>query len=183
MEIGGVGGSTGSYALMPRSGGQGAAASPASPQLSLQQQQQVQQLKQTDQKVKAHEQAHLSAAGGLSIGGASFQYVRGPDGKMYAVGGDVHIDVSPGKTPTETIDKARRIQAAALAPADPSAQDRAVAAAAAQMEAQARAEEMHAKDGGGAGGAGDPNPQAGSQGLSAYSPTEQATGVLVNLFA
>lgn len=54
--------------------------------------------------------------------------------------GEVSIDTSPGRTPTETLARAERIQAAALAPADPSPQDRSVAAQAAQMAAQARQE-------------------------------------------
>ena len=58
----------------------------------------------------------------------------------YAVGGEVNIDTSPGRTPQETIDKARQVQAAALAPADPSGQDRSVAARAGQMAQQAQAE-------------------------------------------
>lgn len=107
--------------------------------LTPEQQQQVQKLKQTDQKVREHEAAHMAAGAGLT-GGAHFEYVRGPDGKQYAVGGEVKIDVSPAQTPEQTIDKAKRIQAAALAPADPSAQDRAVAAQAAQMAAKAQAE-------------------------------------------
>lgn len=112
----------------------------ASAQLSPEVQSEVQRLKQIDQKVRAHEQAHLSAAAGLSSGGASFQTVRGPDGRQYAVGGEVRIDVSPAATPEQTAAKAQRIRAAALAPADPSSQDRAVAAGAGQLEAQARAE-------------------------------------------
>lgn len=46
----------------------------------------------------------------------------------------------PQTDPEKTIAKARVLQAAANAPADPSGQDRAVAAAAAQMEAAARQE-------------------------------------------
>lgn len=114
--------------------GQGAAG-----QLTPQQQQEVRRLKAIDQKVRQHEQAHQSAGAGLA-GAASFQYVRGPDGRQYAVAGEVRIDASPGATPAATLERARRIRAAALAPADPSAQDRAVAAAAALMESQARAE-------------------------------------------
>jgi len=120
-----------------------ASAAPAaagSQQLSPEAQQQVAKLRSIDQKVRAHEQAHISAAGGIGVSGAAFQYQRGPDGMNYAVGGEVQIDTSPGKDPKDTVEKARRIQAAAMAPADPSSQDRAVAAAAAQMEAQASAE-------------------------------------------
>ena len=108
------------------------------PAKAAQDQKVIAELKKTDSHVRAHEQAHLAAAGGLAMSGASFTYQRGPDGQQYAVGGEVSIDVSPGKTPQETINKAERIKAAALAPSDPSAQDRAVAGSAAQMEVQAQ---------------------------------------------
>ena len=49
-------------------------------------------------------------------------------------------EVITGRTPDETIQRARQIRAAALAPADPSGQDRAVAAQATQMEQNARME-------------------------------------------
>jgi hypothetical protein len=100
----------------------------------------VDELRKTDRAVRAHEQAHLAAAAGLAVSGATFSYQRGPDGQQYAVGGEVSIDASPGRTPEETIAKAASIQAAALAPVDPSAQDRAVAARAAQMKLQAELE-------------------------------------------
>ena len=98
-------------------------------------------LRAQDRKVRAHEQAHQAAASGLVKGGANFTFERGPDGKQYAVGGEISIDTSqiPGD-PEATIRKARQIRAAALAPADPSPQDRAVAAQATAMEAQAKQE-------------------------------------------
>jgi hypothetical protein len=175
MAIQGLGSAT---CYFPRSGN--SAAANAATQLSPQEQQQVQKLRQVDQKVRAHEQAHLSAAAGLAMGGANFQTVRGPDGKQYAVGGEVSIDVSPANGPEQTIDKSRRIQAAALAPADPSSQDRAVAAAAAQMQAQAQAElrqqNQDQADGGGV-QATVPDP------LAAYRPAEPASPALVSVFA
>ncbi len=100
----------------------------------------IAQLKARDSAVRAHEQAHIAASGGLAEGGPSFVYQRGSDGKNYAIGGEVNIDVSPGRTPQETIAKAQLVRAAALAPADPSPQDRSIAARATQMELQARAE-------------------------------------------
>jgi len=100
----------------------------------------IDQLKARDLEVRQHEQAHMAAAGGLATSGASYTYQRGPNGVSYAIGGEVNIDTSPGATPEETIQRARTIQAAALAPAEPSGPDRAVAAQAQQMEAQARAE-------------------------------------------
>ncbi|MBP1629089.1 MAG: hypothetical protein H6Q00_3564 [Holophagaceae bacterium] len=107
-------------------------------QLSPEAQAKVASLKARDAAVRAHEAAHLSAAGGLAQGGATFTYAQGPDGKRYAVGGEVSIDSSGVKDdPAATMAKARQIRAAALAPADPSPQDQKVAAAATQMEAQA----------------------------------------------
>jgi len=109
-------------------------------ELSDAEKKEVQQLKETDRKVRAHEMAHLAAAAGIAMSGANFEYKQGPDGVNYAVGGDVKIDVSKEKDPEATIEKAQKIAAAALAPADPSPQDRKVAAKARAMEAEARAE-------------------------------------------
>ncbi|MGW8393268.1 putative metalloprotease CJM1_0395 family protein [Pseudoduganella sp. HUAS MS19] len=112
----------------------------AQQQYSPEDQAKIDQLKARDLKVRQHEQAHLAAAGSLATSGATYTYQRGPDGVNYAVGGEVNIDTSPGRTPEETIAKARQVQAAALAPADPSGQDRSVAARAAQMAQQAQVE-------------------------------------------
>lgn len=142
------------------------------------QEEDVAKLQALDKAVRAHEQAHMAAGGGLVRGGASFSYERGPDGQSYAVGGEVSIDTSPGSTPADTIAKAQQIQAAALAPADPSSQDRAVAAAAAQMEARAREEQSRqqvAPVGGGSANKGNGSTQAGRQGAAAYGA--QQTGM------
>jgi hypothetical protein len=97
---------------------------------------QLKQLASRDREVRAHELAHKAAAG--SYGGAiRFEYQRGPDGNRYAVGGEVDIDTSPESSPEATLAKARTIQRAANAPAQPSDQDRAVAAQAVQMVQQA----------------------------------------------
>lgn len=101
----------------------------------------IAKLKARNSQVRQHEQAHLAAAGGLARSGATYVYQRGPDGVSYAVGGEVQIDTSPGRTPEETIARARAIAAAALAPADPSGADRAVAAQAQQMVQQALAQQ------------------------------------------
>lgn len=100
----------------------------------------IQELSARDREVRAHEQAH-SAVGGDIAGSPSYTYKRGPDGVLYAVGGEVSISVSEvPNNPQATLRKAEKIQRAALAPADPSPQDRRVAAIAARMAAQARAE-------------------------------------------
>lgn len=109
--------------------------------LSEQDLKQLRQLKARDQVVRAHEAAHLSAGSGIVRSGASFTFQRGPDGVQYAIGGEVSIDTSKvPNDPNATLQKAQQIQAAALAPAQPSSQDRAVAARAAQMAIEARAE-------------------------------------------
>ena len=124
------------------SGGMRPAASPSlTNPADLAKAREIAALKAIDRQVRAHEAAHLAAAGGLAQGGANFTYTRGPDGKNYAVGGEVAIDTSPVPgDPAATLAKAQQIQAAALAPSDPSPQDHAVAAAAAAMAAQAQAE-------------------------------------------
>lgn len=98
----------------------------------------VDELKKRDRAVRAHEQAHMASGGALVHGGATYSFQVGPDGLRYAVGGEVSIDTSTGKSPQETVARAQTIQAAALAPADPSGQDRAVAAKAAKMATEAR---------------------------------------------
>jgi len=106
--------------------------------LTEEEKQQVSELKQRDAEVKAHEAAHLRASGGLARGGASYEYQKGPDGRNYAVGGEVSLDTSPVTAdPKTTIAKAQQIRSAALAPANPSSQDYKVAAKASQMEAEA----------------------------------------------
>ncbi|MBB5322086.1 putative metalloprotease CJM1_0395 family protein [Marinobacter oulmenensis] len=98
------------------------------------------ELKARDREVRAHEAAH-QAVGGQHAGSMSFTYERGPDGSQYAVGGEVPIDVSPvSGDPQATIEKMRTVRAAAMAPAEPSAQDRAVAAQAMQTLLQAQSE-------------------------------------------
>ncbi|GAA0573704.1 putative metalloprotease CJM1_0395 family protein [Caenispirillum bisanense] len=112
---------------------------PAPGDLTPEQQAQVAELKARDAEVRAHEQAH-QAVGGRYAGAASYDTVRGPDGHSYAIGGEVPIDVSPGRSPEETIAKMEVVKAAALAPAEPSPQDRRVAALADAQRLQAVAD-------------------------------------------
>jgi hypothetical protein len=101
-------------------------------------QRKIDELEKIDRKVHAHEQAHLNAAGGYAQGGASYDYVTGPDGKRYANAGHVNIDTSPERTPEATIRKADIVRKAALAPAEPSPSDRQIASDAAKMKAEAQ---------------------------------------------
>jgi hypothetical protein len=110
-------------------------------ELTPEEQQQVQELKARDQEVRVHEAAHVAAGGAYVTSGPSYTYQTGPDGKSYAIGGEVGIDTSEvSGDPEATIRKMQTVAAAALAPAEPSGQDQKVAAAARQKEAQARAE-------------------------------------------
>lgn len=125
--------------------GRRVAASDAVPSTGSRQQQEVEQavlseLSARDREVRQHEMAH-QAVGGQFTGGATYTFQRGPDGVMYAVGGEVSVDISavPGD-PEATLQKAQTIERAAMAPANPSPQDLRVAASARAMAADARAE-------------------------------------------
>lgn len=139
----------------------------------------VRELRARDREVRQHEQAHIAAGGGLVTAGASYTYQKGPDGANYAVGGEVRISTSPGRTPDETIERARQVRAAALAPASPSGQDRAVAAQAARMEQNARLEkarEAQAEDDNGGG-------LRRSEAIRAYSDEPKSGAVGLDVYA
>lgn len=101
---------------------------PKQGQLSDEEKAVVEQLKSRDREVRAHERAHATR-GGQHAGQPKLSYETGPDGRRYATAGEVPIDASPVKgDPSATIDKLRVVKSAALAPAQPSDQDRKVAA-------------------------------------------------------
>ena len=108
--------------------------------LLQQTQREVRALASRDREVRAHEQAH-AAAGGPYASHPHYNYTQGPNGVRYATSGHVNIDVSevPGDAEA-TLAKMQTVVRAALAPAEPSAQDRAVAAKASALAAQARGE-------------------------------------------
>lgn len=109
-------------------------------ELSDEEQGEVRELRAQDRAVRSHEQAH-KAAGGSHAGSISLTYVTGPDGRRYATGGEVAIDLSPVEgDPEATARKMQQVRRAALAPGEPSPQDRAVAARAGQLQARAQSE-------------------------------------------
>ncbi len=96
--------------------------------LSEEERQLLRQLSARDKEVRDHEEAH-ARVGGPYAGSPSYDYQTGPDGQRYAIGGSVPIDVSPVRgDPEATIAKMEIVKAAALAPAEPSAADRQIAA-------------------------------------------------------
>lgn len=112
-------------------------------ELTEEEKQQVKELQSRDREVRAHEMAHVATGGQYVRGGANFEYQTGPDGKRYAVGGEVSIDTSEvSNNPEATIRKMQVVKRAALAPAKPSPQDRSVAAQATQKEMKARQEQQ-----------------------------------------
>lgn len=113
--------------------------------LDEQELQELRELAARDREVRTHEQAH-ARVGGKYAGAPVYAYERGPDGASYAVSGEVPIDVAPiPGDPEATIQKMRQVHRAALAPAEPSGQDRAVAAMAARQLLEAQAELMKSR--------------------------------------
>lgn len=56
-------------------------------ELTINERQKLSRLQQRDSQVRAHEATHIAAGGSVvSVGGASFVYQEGPDGKLYAIG-------------------------------------------------------------------------------------------------
>ena len=109
-------------------------------EIAKQEQEISRELAERDREVRAHEQTHASI-GGQYASAPSYTYERGPDGRMYAVSGEVKIDTSPiPNDPQATLEKAEIIQRAALSVAEPSSADRAAAADARAMAVEARAE-------------------------------------------
>ncbi len=109
-------------------------------QLTALENEQIQQLATRDREVRQHEQSHASV-GGPHAGSPSYEYKKGPDGRLYAVSGEVSIDTSAvPNDPQATLEKAEIVLRAALAVAEPSGADRAVAARATALAEQARAE-------------------------------------------
>lgn len=103
-------------------------------------QQELRELQARDQEVRAHEQAHATV-GGRYAGTPSYDYQQGPDGRRYAVGGEVQIDLAPiANDPQATIQKMQQVKAAALAPAEPSSADRSIASEATNRLLQAQAD-------------------------------------------
>lgn len=100
---------------------------------------QVQDLKERDREVRAHEQAH-ARVGGAYASAPSYTFQQGPDGKRYAIGGEVQIDTAKERTPEATIRKMQIVIRAATAPAEPSSQDLKVAQQARSQLAEAQAE-------------------------------------------
>lgn len=107
-------------------------------EMSAEERRLIQELRNRDHQVRAHELAHQSA-GGRYAGGVQFSFTYGPDGRRYATSGEVDVDLRRTGDPAEDLRTAETVRRAALAPAEPSAQDQRVAARAAALAAEAQA--------------------------------------------
>ncbi len=99
----------------------------------------IRELINREKEVIAHEQAHKSV-GGQYAGAMTYSYTIGPDGRRYISGGEVAINIPATDDPEQMEQALERVKQAALAPANPSPQDQAVAASAAARQQQVRAE-------------------------------------------
>ena len=143
--------------------------------LTEEEQAELQDMKRRDEEVRVHEQAHQSA-GGQYASAPHYEYENGPDGKRYVTDGSVNIDVGEESDPQATIDKMQVVKRAALAPAQPSAQDRRVYAEASQKEAEARRELNKQRQEEAAAAQGQEQSQAASATGSNAASTSGATG-------
>ena len=157
--------------------------------LSKEEQAEVAELKRRDAETRRHEQAHANA-GGQYAGTPSYTYERGPNGRSYAVAGTTPIDVSPvPNDPAATQRKMQVVKRAALAPGEPSPQDRKVAAQAEAERLKAQAE-LNAGKADELSGQGEDNSRqigAGGHAVSAYTgggaPRQPSVSPLFDLFA
>jgi hypothetical protein len=85
----------------------------------------LEKFKRTDAQVRSHEQVHATI--GQTTAPISYNYQQGPDGKMYAVGGNVRFDTSIPDDPKAAAFKLDQIAKAASAPTDLSGADTMIA--------------------------------------------------------
>lgn len=106
--------------------------------LSAAEEDQLRRLQERDAKVRAHEAAHLAAAGGQAAGLPEYVLQTGPDGRAYAVGGSVNISITSTGEAGRDVRQAETAQRAALAAGEPSAADMQAARQASDLAARAR---------------------------------------------
>jgi len=81
----------------------------------------LEKFKSSDSEIRTHEQAH--AASGHTTTPISYKYQTGPDGNLYAVGGEVRLDTSLPSDPKAAAFKLSQIQESATAPSGLSSAD------------------------------------------------------------
>jgi len=147
--------------------------------LSEAEEKQVDKLRARDREVRAHEQAH-ARVGGAYASAPSYTFQQGPDGKRYAVGGEVQIDTAKERTPERTIRKMQVVIRAALAPAEPSSQDLKVAqqarASLSEAQTQLRQQKTEELRGGDEAEVGEITSVAPDQAVQSSDPSAEVGG-------
>lgn len=105
---------------------------PSRRQMTQEEAQQVAALKERDREVRQHEMTHAAILGKDAIGAPHYSYQSGPDGKAYAVGGYVKVDMGSTGSASENTAKSLRIRRAAASVDGMSSSDMAVALSAAK---------------------------------------------------
>ena len=106
----------------------------------------VDRLRQRDAQVRQEEQAYAGSAGAAAAP-IIYTYATGPDGRQYAVGGEVSVRLSnPSGNPVQYAHAAARLSAAANAAVNPSAADLSAAHKGYQAISAALAEVHRAMD-------------------------------------
>ena len=111
--------------------------SPDDGRLSESRQRMLDELKQRDRHVRQHEASHANSPGVIRYGSPKYSYQTGPDGRPYAVGGQVTLGTMPSHNPQTARINADALRKAALANGDPSPQDLAAASSAEAMKNEA----------------------------------------------
>ena len=95
------------------------------------------ELRRADAGVRNHEGLHFRAAGGIASGLPEYDFVKGPDGQYYAVGGQVDVQTTSTSDPEKARRDANTFAHAATASSDASAQDNQAARGALARAAEA----------------------------------------------
>ncbi len=85
----------------------------------------LEKFRNKDSEIRTHEQAHATI--GPTTSPISYQYQKGPDGKLYAVGGSVRLETSLPDDPKAAAFKLDLLKKAATAPVSLSGADTAIA--------------------------------------------------------
>jgi hypothetical protein len=138
-----------------RLSGDKARSEPAKPvgELDAEERAELRRLQARDARIRAKEMARLGAAGSLALSGARFRFEVGPDGRQYAVDGEVRVDTAYEGDPERNLEKARQLQVTALAGPNLMSTDPALSALARRLALMAYAdlarrenlEELHGK--------------------------------------
>ena len=114
--------------------------------LSSNEQREVRRSERRDLEVKSHEQAHARVGGSNVRGGIKPSYTTSSDGQR--TDGQVNTDLSTENSPQATASNVRQVQGDALAPANLSGADLAVASQDARrdLETQTEIRELQARD-------------------------------------